>query len=53
MIEERHIRRRTILAAAFVALVGAAIGYGVWRTVEAGPDLHSAPTWFPVAPTGK
>ena len=45
--EERHIRRRTILAAVVVAVLGVAIGYGVWRTVEAGPDLHPAPTWFP------
>jgi tRNA A-37 threonylcarbamoyl transferase component Bud32 len=53
IIEERHIRRRTILAAAVVAVLGLAIGYGVWRTVEAGPDLHPAPTWFPNVPASK
>jgi len=53
LIEERHVRRRTILAAAFVAVVGVAIGYGVWRAIEAGPDLHAAPTWLPNAPVNK
>jgi tRNA A-37 threonylcarbamoyl transferase component Bud32 len=53
VIEERHIRRRTILAAAVVAILGVAIGYSVWRAVEAGPDLHPAPNWFPSVPVSK
>ena len=52
-IEERHIRRRTLLAAAALAVLGVAIGYGVWRAVEAGPDLHPTPTWFANPPAGK
>ncbi|HEY2586381.1 MAG TPA: protein kinase [Tepidisphaeraceae bacterium] len=33
--EERHIRRRTLLAAAIVALVGFLIGYAIWRMTQA------------------
>jgi len=51
--QERNIRRRTILAAVLVAVLGVAIGYGVWRIVEAGPNLQPAPTWFPNIPSGK
>jgi tRNA A-37 threonylcarbamoyl transferase component Bud32 len=47
IVEERHIRRRTLLAAVIIVLLGCAIGYAVWRTVESGPDLHPTPTWVP------
>jgi serine/threonine protein kinase len=51
--QERHIRRRTLLAAAMVALLGVAIAYGAWRVVQGGADLHPSLRWLPNSTAGK
>jgi serine/threonine protein kinase len=44
-IQERHIRRRTVFAAALVAVLGIALGYGVWRVVDGSADVHGWLQW--------
>jgi hypothetical protein len=39
--KERGIRRRSLLAAGLVAVVGGLIGYGIWHAVDRGPTLPS------------
>ena len=48
-VEERHLRRRTYLAAGIVGLLGMALAYGIWRVAEGGADLRAAP-WVNPAP---
>ena len=52
-LEERHIRRRTLLAATIVLVLGLAIGYGVWRVVDASADPHGTIRWLPGSAAGK
>ena len=49
--EERHIRRRAILGALLVAVLGLALGYGVWRAMDSGTERLSH--WIPFAPSAK
>lgn len=48
-LEERHIRRRTWLAAGIVGLLGMVLAYGIWRVAQGGADLRAAP-WVNPAP---
>lgn len=40
--EERHIRRRTLLAAGVVGLLGLMLAYGIWRVTDGSADFHPA-----------
>jgi hypothetical protein len=40
--EDRHIRRRTFLAAGIVGLLGLVLAYGIWRVTEGTAEFHSA-----------
>lgn len=51
--EERHIRRRTLLAAAVVALVGIALACVIWRAADASGDLRNALRWTQDAGRGQ
>jgi serine/threonine protein kinase len=43
--EERVIRRRTLMTAAVVALVGIIVGYGAWRMMDGSLDVRGAFHW--------
>lgn len=40
--EEKHIRRRTVLAAGIAALFALVLAYGIWRVTDGSADLHPA-----------
>ena len=46
-IEERHLRRRMLVGALIVALLGLALGYAVWRAVGGGWDARTPSRWVP------
>ena len=43
--DDRPLRRRMLVAAALVALAGAAIAYAIWREVEGGTGFNNAIPW--------
>ena len=43
--EERGIRRRSLITAAIVAIVGLALGYGAWRIMDGSVDVRGAFHW--------
>lgn len=49
--DDRPLRRRMLVAAALIALLGAAIAYAVWRQVESGGGFNNALPWT-TAPAG-
>lgn len=51
--EERHIRRRTLIAAAIVALLGFLIAYAIWRTTDPSGDLQNSLHWNQGASQGQ
>ena len=40
--QERHIRRRTFLAAGVVGLLGLVLAYGIWRVTDGSAEFHPA-----------
>jgi len=41
--QERHLRRRILIAALVLAILGLGIGYLVWRAIETELKLHTGP----------
>lgn len=41
--QERHLRRRILIAAVILTALGLGVGYLVWRAVEIGLKLHTSP----------
>ena len=52
-LEERHIRRRTFLAAGIVGIVGIALAYGIWRMTDGSAELQPARWMSPNTPSAK
>ena len=51
--EERHIRRRTFLAAGIVGLLAVAMAYGIWRMTDGSAEFHPARWVSPAAPAAQ
>lgn len=51
--QERHIRRRTFLAAGLVGLLGLVLAYGIWRVTDGSADFHPAHWLMPSSPPNK
>jgi tRNA A-37 threonylcarbamoyl transferase component Bud32 len=43
--EERHIRRRTLVAATLVAILGIVIAYAIWRAIDVSGDFRNSLHW--------
>lgn len=51
--QERHIRRRTLVAAGVVGILGLVLAYGIWRVTEGNVELHPAHWLMPSSTPGK
>lgn len=51
--EERHIRRRTVMAAGIAGLLGLVLAYGIWRVTDGSANLHPAHWLVPNSTPGK
>jgi serine/threonine protein kinase len=43
--EDRHVRRRMLLAVVLVTVVAIIVAYGIWRFTEGASDLHGSFPW--------